>query len=85
MTATGWTESELISLQNAYDRDVNGHDDVVALIRGVRAVLALHEPEADPWRGPLCSHCCEGIGDDNAPYPCATVRALNLDPIGDTP
>lgn len=35
-----WTDDELADLQRDYDTDHGGHDDVVALIRGARALLA---------------------------------------------
>jgi len=37
---TPWTDDELADLQRDYDSDRGGHDDVVALIRGARALLA---------------------------------------------
>lgn len=35
-----WTDAELADLQRDYDTNHGGHDDVVALIRGARALLA---------------------------------------------
>jgi len=74
VTASRWTDDELISLQNAYDRDVNGHDDVVTLIRGARAVVALHAPV-----GPGHIECAACVDTSDWLYPCATIRALNLE------
>jgi hypothetical protein len=76
VNASDWTESELISLQNAYDRDVNGHDDVVTLIRGVRALLRACDSRDEPGGDPGFRWT---LGTDE-------IRAaLNLDTIGDTP
>jgi hypothetical protein len=72
-----WTDAELADLQRDYDSDRGGHDDVVTLIRGVRAVLALHAPYDDDAR--YCTEC----GDERpVAYPCPTIARLNLE---DTP
>lgn len=70
-----WTDAELADLQRDYDSDHGGHDDVVALIRGARAVVALHAP-IDRNGLAHCSHC---IDTWDWEYPCATIRALSLE------
>lgn len=76
-----WTDADLDALERDYGR--GGHDDVLALIRGVRAVLRLHQKRgcgcgADhhtirtvPYcDGPDCASC-------GRVWPCPTVRSLN--------
>lgn len=67
-----WTFADLDALERDYGR--GGHDDVAALIRGVRAVLRLHVARAEyPYFG-----CCDHCDDDGhaVTYPCPTVTAL---------
>ena len=85
MTAPGWNDADLAWLERCYDTDHGGHDDAVTLIRGVRAVLALHVDNGE-YDSPHCAECrCDVCGDNHISLPCRTLRALNLDPIGDTP
>jgi hypothetical protein len=96
MTASGWSDDELAWLQRCYDTDHGGHDDVVALIRGVRAVLALCESGIAESRAFIEQHVHRHYGatepgsvdPESVGYIAALERviaALNLDPIGDTP
>ena len=84
MTASGWSDDDLAWLQRSYDSDRGGHDDVVALIRGVRAVVALHRP-VPLDDGTVCDHCTHvaALGAVRIPiadnYPCATILALALE------
>lgn len=74
-----WTDAELADLQRDYDTDHGGHDDVVALIRGARAVVALHVDNGE-YDAPRCAECrCGVCGDNHVRLPCATVRALSLE------
>lgn len=77
MSAQVWTDAELADLERDYDRDHGGHDDVVALVRGARAVVAMHRPVQATG---CCVACCSATGTSpHVAFPCPTVLALALE------
>lgn len=75
MTAPRWSDAELAHLQADYEnsRHADDHSDVVAAIRGLRAVVARHQPKfIYNLTEPVCAGCGEW-------FPCAETRALNLE------
>ena len=70
----------VLPLLNALDAARAERDALAATVERVRA---LHEPYYPFRDGRACCGVCEG--DEFAPYPCQTIRALDAETSGGTP
>lgn len=83
--------ADTAALHHPFGGDVPNEQVAPKAFAALRAVLDLHQPRDSVWAPQQCGHCADlchsssGLGCDQpeAPWPCATVHAIQS-ALGDT-